>query len=348
MISAQIATLALASAGGLAFGEERAVPGVSLEVTASLDTGSPRTEGGDHDVGSRNMLEPIQTINARLSAVEQRLESLEAQALREPTRPLPTSAAETVVVQSGEVVDDAISLTGPLDVYGTVEGNAISLASDVRIHSGGHVRGDVVTLGGQIEVANDAEVLGDQISLGSQATQTSWRQLAASTLSDMGINTQSGDDVLQGWIRRISAMLSMAAAGILVVGFFPAGVDRVASRIVERPIWHGLIGIAVTPLLALLTAVLAVTIIGIPISLMLGLVIVASGIFGSVALAHAAGRQFPGIAERGVWLTFLIGGGLMATLSTIPWVGPSLMVCAMIPASGASYAHWFGRNNDQL
>lgn len=55
---------------------------------------------------------------------------------------------------------------GPLDVFGTVNGTAVSLAGDVVVHRGGIVTGDAIAVGGQVR-ADSGRVDGEMRAMSS-------------------------------------------------------------------------------------------------------------------------------------------------------------------------------------
>ena len=68
-------------------------------------------------------------------------------------------------VAAGNTVNGSIGAWhGPLDIRGTVTGNAVAIDGDVVVHSGGTVRGDAVSLGGHVQL-DGGTVQGEMRSL---------------------------------------------------------------------------------------------------------------------------------------------------------------------------------------
>lgn len=77
-----------------------------------------------------------------------------------------------LVVQPGEVVEDAIALHGDVIVRkgGKVNGDALSLDGSIRIESGAEVGKSAVAFGGKVLPERDALVKGSRISVGAKGT----------------------------------------------------------------------------------------------------------------------------------------------------------------------------------
>ena len=259
-------------------------------------------------------------IHLRLAAVEARLAELErASASAPPSTGSRTGPAGTevlsltgpVVVEPGMVVAEAVSLTGPVDVYGHVLGNAVGLAADVTVHPGGWVRWRRGSIGGRVAVAEGATVLGDKLAMGAEERAASSPLAVEGALTSMhGVipdGSATGEALISGvrqLARRLAVLLGLAAAGVLVVGFLPRHVDGVVDRLTRRPFWHTFLG-GFWGLLLRGALLLALTIIGLPISLLLLLAVAAGGLLGIVGVGTAIGMRFAGARTRGGGLRFL-------------------------------------------
>src|SRR5690606_32887862 len=87
--------------------------------------------------------------------------------------------------------------------------------------------------------------------------------------------------------RKLVFLLSMAGAGVLVVGLFPGRVARVAGAIESHPFRSMAVGAVATVALGVLSLVLAVTIIGLPLSLVLWGLVALAWLLGVVGLCQA-------------------------------------------------------------
>lgn len=264
-------------------------------------------------------------------------------------------SAGGVRVEPGTVLDAAVALGGPLDVYGTVEGDAVSLGGPIRIYPGGLVEGDAVSLGHDIQVDAGGSVQGDAVSMGGQVIVEPGgavggdrvglgdRGIRADALGSVGPNVAGG---ALGWLhdlfRHIAAMAAFAGAGVLLVGLWPRQVARVASRVVEQPLWVGVAGGILTMAMLVGASMLAVTILGLPLSLLMVVGLAVAWLFGLVAFCTAAGERMPAVAGYGHWAAFLAGAAVLSVISLIPVFGTVFVMALGFPAVGAALITRFG------
>ncbi len=266
--------------------------------------------------------------NAELAA---RVVALEAEvaAFRDDTTA--STVGESVVVQAGTRVEEAVGIGGPVEVFGTVSGDVVSLGDDIYVHPGGSIEGDAVSLGGRVEVDEQASVTGNQVAFGDRV----WGSVA-------NVTDLHAVPFLEGIARRLALILSFAAAGVMVVGMWPDRVRTVANRMRERPLWHAFSGSVLTGFLLLAIVLFSVTLIGIPVAVVLAMVLSIAWCMGFVAVCQATGDRFPGIQGRGAWPAFLLGTTLMAIVWMFPYVGPVVLTLLALPAAGAALTTRFG------
>ncbi|HEY2895781.1 MAG TPA: hypothetical protein VGJ12_01490, partial [Gemmatimonadaceae bacterium] len=63
------------------------------------------------------------------------------------------SSGARTVESAQHLTGDAATWHGPLEIRGTIDGNAVAIGSDVVVLPGGHVRGDALSVGGQVRMA---------------------------------------------------------------------------------------------------------------------------------------------------------------------------------------------------
>jgi hypothetical protein len=240
------------------------------------------------------------------------------------------------VVASGDEVAEAVALTGPLDIHGTVLGNAVALAGPVRVHRGAQVLGDAVTLVGSVEVEEGGRVAGEQVSLVSAVS---------AALLEEGLPKMEG--LLARSARRVAALLSLAATGVLLMAFWPRQVGRIAEVAMERPFWHGIAGLVLASVALVTGLFLAVTLVGIPVAGLLALTVTSAWLFGFVSLCFAIGDRLAPRPVRGVhWRTFLVGVVVVAALSLVPVLGPVTLALLGLVSIGAAAVSRFGNRMD--
>ena len=195
------------------------------------------------------------------------------------------------LVAAGTTVRGSIVARGPVDIYGTVEGNAVSLAGDVTVHRGGVVGGDALSVGGRV-VADSGRVDGELRTMSSLPAL-----LPPATVAAPPTAAQS----TIGAVRLVAGsfgMLLLVAIGVLL--FAARNLDEVVGtleRSFGRAFWVGLGGqLLLLPVLVLLVVALALTVIGV---LLIPFAIVAYAIavaglltLGFLAVARLVGGAF--------------------------------------------------------
>jgi hypothetical protein len=165
-----------------------------------------------------------------------------------------SSGARTV--ESAEhLAGDVASWHGPLEIRGTVDGNAVALGSDVVLLPGGHVRGDALSVGGQVRVAGGT-VDGEMRSI-----------------SAFSVGPIAGARLTPAQATRRALSLALACYLILVAMALAVSIgarthlETIAATIrtdFSRSFLFGLLGeVAAVPLFLLSMVALAITIVGI-------------------------------------------------------------------------------------
>jgi len=205
------------------------------------------------------------------------------------------------VKENEEVGSDVVAILGSIYVDGKVNGEVVAVGGSVYLGPKADVRGDVTSVGGGIERSADARVSGQinevKITIPSVRPYvrfSPWRDWTWWT-------TPFGAPVeLVGTVVRIGVIGLLAA---LVVAVFPMSVRRVSARVSAEPWRAALTGLVAqvlfVPLLVLTVLVLAVSIIGIPLLLLVPFVLVtamAALLLGFAGVGCAVGEQ---ISRRG-------------------------------------------------
>ncbi len=292
----------------------------------------------------------LAAVQAQLSAQEARLIDLEARLTTlEAVPPPPPPAAEdagkvgrrlqsfgrTLVVPEGERVAEAIAFGAPVDVAGSVVGDVVSFGGDVDVRSTGRVEGDAVSFGGEVRLEGGGEVLGDRTGIAEVPISFGPSAVAS--------YVARGGSWAQGQVRRLVLLLSLAATSVLVLGIAPDQVQGVARGLREHPVRYGFTGFLLSIAVVFVAALLAVTLIGIPVSLVLLGAAAFAWLLGFTGLALATGTLLPLPSSGGGKLVaLLLGIVLIALVGLVPWVGKIALVLMVFPALGAAVGTRFG------
>lgn len=160
-------------------------------------------------------------------------------------------------VPAGSTVTGSIaSWHGPLDVRGTVTGNAVALGGDLVVHTGGVVRGDAVALGGRVQL--DGGTVGGEMRSLSALTVGPLARAAPRTPAQAAKRSVS---LTVGWY------LVLAVIGLFAALFARGNLETIAERIRDdfsRCFFYGVVGeIAFLPALVVCIVALCITVIGI-------------------------------------------------------------------------------------
>jgi len=216
---------------------------------------------------------------------------------------------------------------GPLHVYGTVNGDAIAIGSDVIVHPGARITGNAVAALGTVDLAGG--------TVGGEIRQLSGAlgavpQAAEAESSPAG-STRHALALSSSWL----IILVLMAIGVLLFAgdYLDGVVDSLEGRF-GRSFWAGIATqLALAPVLCLLVIALAVTILGvllIPFAIVAFVLAVVGLItLGFLAIARITGESIAPAASkrysaRGAALRALVVGvsvymGLWVLASAFAW-----------------------------
>jgi len=146
---------------------------------------------------------------------------------------------------------------GDLIVQGTIEGDAIALLGDVIVPAGGHVTGNALAALGTLQIKGHVDGESREIN-----TFTAGSDFGGSTASDRkSVSTTDALRLAFGWL----IVLLLIGIGVLVfAGNYLDGVVDVLEQNFWRSLGIGVLGgVSLVPVLALLIAGLAISLIGI-------------------------------------------------------------------------------------
>ncbi len=217
-----------------------------------------------------------------------------------------------ILIRAGEtVVGDVVAMGGDVTVDGHVEGDVVALGGDVLLGPAGRVDGQVVTLGGQLHEQPGSHVGGQRVTAGG--LPRGWGGWPF-----LGFLGMVGSGLKAAW-----AIAKMAVLLLVAWGFTQLAPNRTLSAyeaFKREPLMCLGLGLLAWALiipsivaLALVVAILCITIIGIPLALavLLGYVltllllavwgyVVGTAVLGE-RLARQLGRPAPSLTLMAVW-----------------------------------------------
>jgi hypothetical protein len=293
--------------------------------------------------------------------------------------PLPAHAFESkvwgdVVVGPGETEPEVSTTVGDVEVEGFVEGDVRSGRGDIEVNGDGvggdinaglgdvevlapvggdidaglgdvyvdsAVRGDVNVGRGDLELGQGARVYGDISSGSGEIQQHPEAVVDGKMVTGMGSDMDHDWDGfgilnLVGWVL---ATAVFAACSVLVVVLVPRPLSAAAQKAEESPALSLLFGVASVPAVVVLSVVLAVSIIGIPLLLLLAPAYLAFVFFGALVAAYFVGRRVVFATGRyhvGNAMAAAVGALILAAAYLIPVLGGLLVYGLALFGTGAS------------
>ncbi|HBY97250.1 MAG TPA: hypothetical protein DEP84_25480 [Chloroflexi bacterium] len=243
-------------------------------------------------------------------------------------------------VRRGQTIDEPVTVLG-----GNVtlkEGSR--LASDLfvigaNVNAYGEIDRDVHVYGGNLTLGSSAVVHGGVFTLGGNVSRNPGARIEGQVSSGEGIAIPPvlpfpGRFSLAGqvfWF--LFRTVALAALAIVVVALWPQHAARTARAIVDQPVTAGLLGLLTYIGVPVLLILLAITIILIPVSLLVGVLLVVAALFGWIAFGLEVGQRLvrafdwhlkPAVAAGVGTLafTFVVDG--VGLIPCVGWVAPLL------------------------
>jgi hypothetical protein len=267
-------------------------------------------------------------------------------------QPLEVKEGETVddavvyggdLTVKGHVEEDAVAFGGNLDIYGHVDGDANAFGGNVVLHPGAMVEGDVASIGGTVTRHEGSQVEGSIQSFGGgQVGAMVARQLKngikeeplAEAKADVARKAKGGVGGIAGFILRFAALFGLGFLGQL---FFPARMKELSAEIKNRPLQSGLTGLLGILAMIPISVVLAITLIGIPVAVVMWLLVPVVASLGLAVLAGEIGLRVPVLRGRKTQAVVLaLGLFILLIVGAIPGIGPVVMTLATLVAFGAA------------
>ena len=251
-------------------------------------------------------------------------------------------------VRADQEVRDVVTMGGDARIDGHAFGSVVTMGGDADVR--GVVVGDVVTMGGDIHVRDGGRVHGELNAMGGEIAVDD--PSGAGSASALALATSSGgpiawDEPEHDWLGDLAgSLMRWALLFVMVLVFMGLAPDRVRAleeQIRKEPVRNLLLGVLGALGGGLLAVVLAITLIGIPASLVLGLLLFFGTFTGLGTAAHVVGKSLPIDALRDRPLRQLVAGVVLLFLvSLVPAIGGLITAIAAMIGLGAVIATRFG------
>jgi cytoskeletal protein CcmA (bactofilin family) len=256
----------------------------------------------------------------------------------------------------GRVTGDLTALGGNVRVTGTVGGTVSSVSGNTFVESGarvgelesasgtvvvnGTVAGDATLGAGSITLGPSAVVAGD-LQYSGELVRTSGAQVEGVIVEEEEVQFEPVPAV-PGWLFAAYGFLANLLLGVVLLAVFPSFSGSVADRALDSPLRSGGVGLLSFVLVPALLVVFAITIIGIPVSL-LGALVYAFVLWSAAVYgAYAVGAWLLSLADAANrWLALVVGLLAVAVVSRVPILGGLVQFLVLLLGLGAlSLALW--------
>lgn len=247
------------------------------------------------------------------------------------------SMGDDLHLGEGETVRDLVTLGGDAVVDGVVLGDCISMGGDVEVR--GVVHGDLMSMGGDIHIFAGARVLGEVGSMGGEITNDS-----ETIIHHESVEAEEEEPPARNFFRRASRHGVIFLLGLILLGAFQPRHALLCQAVIRSPLRAAMSGAGGFFAALVMTIALAVTLIGIPLSILVVLLTTVSVYFGFAVVASVLGALLPVPKWRGHPLKQLAAGvAILFVLSSLPVVSVFADIFAACIGFGAVVLTRFGR-----
>jgi cytoskeletal protein CcmA (bactofilin family) len=228
---------------------------------------------------------------------------------------------------------------GDIEVHAPVDGDIDAGIGDVYVDA--PVGGDVNVGRGDLELGPDARVQGDVTSGGGEISPNPGAVVEGKMITGMrpGMDHDWGGFGILDVVGWLFAAAVFAACSVLVAVLAPRPLSAAARKAEESPAMSLLFGVASVPAVVVLCVVLAVSIVGIPLLLLLAPAYLALVFFGALVAAFFVGRRVVFATGRyhvGNAMAAAVGALVLAAAYLIPVLGDLLLYGLALFGAGAS------------
>jgi cytoskeletal protein CcmA (bactofilin family) len=250
-----------------------------------------------------------------------------------------------VLVSGGKVRGDIDAGFGDVKIEGPVEGDVRAEFGDVYVNA--PVKGDVSVGWGDVDLGPEAAISGNLECEGCEITGNRGAVKGDMMARGMALDfDESHGPGILGFVGWLFAALAFAACAVLAAVLAPGPLASAASRAEESPGRSFVYGLVSLPVIFVLCVVLAVSIVGIPLLLLLVPAYLALLFFGALVAAFFIGTRVLMVTGRyrvGNALAAVVGAMILAATTLIPVLGDLLLYALSLLGTGAIILALFSR-----
>ncbi len=247
-----------------------------------------------------------------------------------------------LVVGADETVHDVTVFGGSVTIYGTATGNVTVMGGSASVKKGAHVVGSTTAVGGSIDVADGAQIDGDVGVVGGSLDRHKGSKIGGAIHKNDDVRDKGNSSSARSLLRDVSDATTRAAM-LFVFGavlFALAGNKMNTLRIeaASRPMRAFALGIVGGFIGLVVIAILAVTVIGIPVAVVLLLASVFAAYAGICAVLATAGKALIGHKSDNPHVHLLVGCLVFLVSGAVPFVNGIVTLAVVLMGIGVVVA----------
>ena len=223
---------------------------------------------------------------------------------------------------AGVIARNAYFTGGNVEIAGTVRGGLLASGGNVTID--GVIGSDVQVLSGELRIGPRAQIAGNlRYKVPPKNVKIDPAARISGTVTALPVESEWG---LERWLW----LLGLLLIGVVVVALFPRFTAEAAEILPRRPILAALVGLGWVCLAPVVIVLVAFTVIGVPLAILLGVAYVILLFVGDIPVAVWLGRRLLGIREGarqyGVVVNYAVGGLVLLIVMLIPVIGKVVLI----------------------
>ena len=259
----------------------------------------------------------------------------------------------SLVAAGGEITVDApvkgdvIAAGGQITINSDVGGKVVAAGGTITVNgkvgTNAVLTGGTVTLGSSSSVARDALVSGGSVTNAGTVEGTltvranSFENEGSAGTLDVELREPSHPVAFFLSVISILFTIGLLLLGLVLIRFAPGPYRAVEAEIASSPILRVAIGFGSLIAGFILLLLLAITLVGLPLALLLGLFMAIGLLLSTLFVSSALGGWIAGLLKHPVsdYLAFVLGFVVLAILFLIPVAGAIILVVAVSLGFGA-------------
>lgn len=243
-----------------------------------------------------------------------------------------------IVIESDQIVHgDVVTIFGNIEVHGEVYGSVVTVIGDTKVTSTGRVWEDAVTVIGNLVA--DGTVSGSKVNVLGNGGDFRFPSIRFGNFFRQALHFRFN------LFRELGGLAFAVLLATIIVALFPVPVERVKASIEGNPGKMVLVGLLAWIVIIPSIFIVALTIIGIPLALLMGAAVWVAGKLGTAGLVLIIGRALLKNTESSPAVAAL-GALLLGAVTILPIVGGLVGLAVSLVTIGAVTVTRFGTRDE--